>query len=357
MKKLLNDEKKIKNLCTDPTYQVHLREGQLKRYLRQLNKSKNFLDKKTYDEIYPSGSQHARMYGIPKLHKGKEICPLPHFRPIVSSIGPYNYQLAKYLCNLLTPAISYDYCTKDSFKFAEEIQKVRHLSLFMVSFDIESLFANIALAETINLAVDAIFKSNPNLKISKKDLQTLFEFATKGTQFFFDGGLYDQIDGVAMGSPLALALVNLFMSHFETKWLQNEKASEVLHYKRYVDDIFCLFKTDIEVEKFYSFINCQHPNIKFTLEKEHNKTLPFLDILVNSNEKKIETSVYYKKIYSDLLTYYFSFTPTAYKSSYLITFVDCVLRINSSWKTFHLDLKRIKGNLQKELFSYRLDRF
>ena len=137
----------------------------------------------------------------------------------------------------------------------------------------------------------------------------------KATHFSFDGDLYDQIDGVAMGSPLAPALANLFMSHYETKWLQNEKASDVLHYKRYVDDIFCLFKTEIEVEKFYSFINCQHPNIKFTLEKEHNKTLPFLDILVKSNENKIETSVYYKKTYTGLLTYYFSFTPTVYKSS------------------------------------------
>ena len=131
------------------------------------------------------------MYGLPKLHKVKDSCPLPPFRPIVSSIGTYNYQLAKYLCNLLTPAISYDHCTKDLFTFADEIQKVRHPSLFMVSFDIESLFTNIPLAETINLAVDAIFKSNPNLKISKKDLKTLFEFATKGTHFSFDGDLYD----------------------------------------------------------------------------------------------------------------------------------------------------------------------
>ena len=91
------------------------------------------------------------------------------------------------------------------------MQKVRHpSSLFMVSFDIESLLTNIPLAETINLAVDAIFKSNPNLKISKKDLKTLFEFATKGIHFSFDGDLYDQIDGVAMGSPLAPALANLF---------------------------------------------------------------------------------------------------------------------------------------------------
>ena len=98
-----------------------------------------------------------------------------------------------------------------------------------------------------------------------------------------------------MGCPKAPALANLFMSLYETKRLQNENGSDVLHYKIYGDVIFCLFKTEIEVEKFYSFINCQHPNIKFTLEKEHNKTLPFLDILVNSNENKIETSFYYKK--------------------------------------------------------------
>ena len=131
------------------------------------------------------------MYGLPKLHKVIDSCPLPLFRPIVCSIGTYNYQLAKYLYNLLTPAISYDHRTKDSFTFADEIQKVRHPSLFMVSFDNESFFTNIPLAETINLVVDAIFKSNPNLKISKKDLKTLFEFATKGTHFSFDGDLYD----------------------------------------------------------------------------------------------------------------------------------------------------------------------
>ena len=106
------------------------------------------------------------MYGLPKLHKVKDSCPIPPFRPIVPLIGTYNYQLAKYLCNLLTPVISYDHCTKDSFTFADDIQKVGHPSLFVASFDTESLFTSIPLAETINLAVDATFKNNPNLKIS-----------------------------------------------------------------------------------------------------------------------------------------------------------------------------------------------
>ena len=75
-----------------------------------------------------------------------------------------------------------------------------------------------------------------------------------------------------------------------------------------------------------------------------------LDILVKSNENKIETSLYYKKTYTGLLTYYFSSTPTVYKSSLVRTLVDSAFKINSSWKTFHLDLKRIKENLQRNSF-------
>ena len=51
-----------------------------------------------------------------------------------------------------------------------------------------------------------------------------------------------------------------------------------------------------------------------------------------------------------ILVYYFSFTPTVYKSSLLRTVVDRAFNINSSWKTFHLDLKRIKENLQRNSF-------
>ena len=37
--------------------------------------------------------------------------------------------------------------------------------------------------------------------------------------FLFDGKVYDQIDGVAMGSPLAPVLANLFLGHYENIWL------------------------------------------------------------------------------------------------------------------------------------------
>jgi len=49
---------------------------------------------------------------------------------------------------------------------------------------------------------------------------SLFTVATAQTHFSFNGSFYDQIDGVAMGSPLAPGLANLFMGHHEKMWLE-----------------------------------------------------------------------------------------------------------------------------------------
>ena len=73
----------------------------------------------------------------------------------------------------------------------------------MVSFDVESLFTNIPLIESINLAVDYIMKGNPDIKLGRENLTKLFFFAIAQTHFSFLGNFYDKIDEVAPGSPLA----------------------------------------------------------------------------------------------------------------------------------------------------------
>ena len=92
---------------------------------------------------------------------------------------------------------------------------------FLVSFDLESLFTNIPLEECIDLAVKYILKGNPDIKLSDTELRDLFSVATAQTHFLFNGSFYDQIDGVAMGYPLAPVLANLFMRHHEKSWLEN----------------------------------------------------------------------------------------------------------------------------------------
>ena len=156
------------------------REASLQRFLRKL-KQKNFFNEIEYDKLYPSGSAPARIYGTPKMHKFSSSDLFPKLRPIVSSIGTFNYNLARFLCDLLSPLVPNDYFCKDTFSFVSEIKNANLSKKFLVSYDVTRLFTNIPLQETIDIAINIIFNHNPRLIITKKKL---FLFATSQAHFF-----------------------------------------------------------------------------------------------------------------------------------------------------------------------------
>ena len=152
-----------------------------------------------------------------------------------------------------------------------------------VSFDVVSLFTNILLDETLDIAVDYLTKDK-NCNLSKTELKQLLTFATSQTHFMFKNVFYDQIDGAAMGSPLSPILANLFLGHYEMVWLNEFVGNGPIFYKRYVDDIITLFNNEEETLHFLDYINSNHKNIKFTIEKENtNKQITFLDLLVDNS--------------------------------------------------------------------------
>ena len=64
------------------------------------------------------------------------------------------------------------------------------------------------------------------------------------TQVKFNGTYYEQVDGVAMGSPLGPTLANIFLCHWEEIWLEKCPLKfKPLYYKRYMDDTFLLFSS------------------------------------------------------------------------------------------------------------------
>ena len=342
---ILRDETKFSKLSVDPTI---TRQTKLQTFLRRLKKFGLFSEK-VYEDIYPSGAQPARIYGLPKIHKVKSDQEIPPFRPIISSLGTYNYNLSKWLVSLLGPLVPDEHSTKDTFTFISELKKVDISEKFLVSYDVVSLFTNIPLRETIDIAVDLILKSNRSLKVSRKDLVQLFMFATAETHFIFDGAMYDQIDGVAMGSPLGPVLANLFMSHHENGWIKDYNQGHIHFYRRYVDDIFAVFDSHDEANKFLEYINSKHPNIKFTMEVEVSNCLAFLDVLVTNSDKK-STSVFRKLTFTGLLTNFFSYTGETYKIGLIKNQLYRAYHISSSWQIFHDELSRIYKILLKNSF-------
>ena len=84
------------------------------------------------------------------------------------------------------------------------------------------------------------------------------------------------------------------MGFHEKRWLDQFQFCDVLLYRRYVDDIICSFNSKQDANDFLKFINTQHPNIKFTFEKQKDDKLAFLDILISTTDQNFCTSVYSK---------------------------------------------------------------
>ena len=190
IQKLISDTSQFEKLSENP---ILKREASLQRFLHML-KQKNFFNENEYDKLYPSGSAPARIYGTLKMHKFSSIDSFPKLRPIVSSRDTFNYNLVRFLCDLLSPLVPNDYSCKDTFSFVSQVKNANLSQKFLVSYDVTSLFTNIPLKETIDIAINLIFNHNPNLNITKKELKKLFLFATSQTHFIFNSKLYNQIE-------------------------------------------------------------------------------------------------------------------------------------------------------------------
>ena len=309
---ILQDQSKFVCLGPCDEFDCTLKtEKKLQSYLKRLRTRKEIsLD--VYDRITPTGSARPRLYGLPKVHK-----PGVPLRPILSMVGSPQYGISKWLCELLNPVVQYYgvRCVKDSFTFSDSVKSAQLSSNgFMCSFDVVSLFTNVPLKEVIDICADAIYR-NDDIEIDvttlcEQSFRSLMEFATSGVEFSFDGIMYKQVDGVAMGSPLGPALANIFVG-FHEKRIPEDAWPEIYH--RYVDDVFSHFVNREESVAFFERLNSLHPALRFTREDEQSGTLPFMDVNVMKTDNSVETAIYRKPTFTGLYVPWDSYSATQYK--------------------------------------------
>ena len=335
----------------------NLNNNNILRHLSNVRKSFKFtldnllkakkITQQTYFKLDPIGCKPGILYGLGKVHKSL-VNGIPKFRPILSAIGSPFYGLSKFLVPILGPIAYGPYTILNSFSFNKEIQKQDH-TFFMGSLDVDALFTSIPLEETINICLDELYKNETLVSnFTKSELKTLLELATKNALFIFDNKYFHQIDGVAMGSPLGPCLANIFMNFYEKIWLDNcPEDIRPIFYRRYVDDIFILCKSEDHLIKFKEYLNSKHPNINFTHEFEEDGKLPFLDMIINRNHGYIQTSVYRKPTFTGVYTHFHSFLPSAYKFGLLSTLLFRYFSLCLSFKLFHLEVLEFKRIFQR----------
>ena len=310
MEEIFADRTKFKIVEADNTIS---RVENLKRYLNTMV-NRGEISEEEKKEMRKKGANRARARGLPKTHKNYD--QIPPFRPIVDTTNTPYSGIGSFLKKLLYPLTLNDYSMKDSFQTVEELGKIDYSLLQngykLVSFDVVSLFTNVPLKRTINIIVNRIYNEKLiETKIKKHTLKKLILDCCTKTTFSFNDVLYDQIDGVCMGSALGPVLANIIMTELEKLVLPKLFEDGVIKfYARYVDDTIVLIKED-EVENVLQKFNRFDRNLQFTVDTFDDGNVHFLDLTIDTITGNID--VYSKPTNTGQYSHFRSFSPWNYK--------------------------------------------
>ncbi|CAH8616866.1 unnamed protein product [Schistosoma rodhaini] len=210
MNNILNDHRKFQKLNNQKDVDNKI-ENELTRSLKKL-RDQQIIPPDIYESIKPIGTHLPRLYGLPKVHK-RDI-PL---KPILDMYDSPYHTVAKWLVTVLKPLHKQlvKHCIKDVFQFVEKIKNINIKGLKMMSFDVTSFFTNVPFRETVEYICEQLREQEVVTTIPVETIKELLLKCTMNAHFKFNGEIYRQIDGVAMGSPLGPILADIFLAKLE----------------------------------------------------------------------------------------------------------------------------------------------
>ena len=122
-----------------------------------------------------------------------------------------------------------------------------------------------------------------------------------------------------MISPLDPALANILVGFHESRLFDNTLKPGV--YFQFVDDTFAIFGSELDCDHIKRKLNLLHPALKFTVEKEQNNSLNFLDVLVEKDDTRFLTSTFRKPTFTGQYIRWNSFRPKTRKISLIKTLI------------------------------------
>ena len=341
MQDILDDESKFEKIDTDPT-------AKLKADVNRIIAAANAVIGGVHFQVISGEYSPGYAYGNVKIHK--ENKPL---RPIISQIPSPLYNLSKRLNTILKPFIPAKYSLESTEEFID-ILRVKKPTGLLASIDVESLFTNVPVEETIQIILKEVYKNAdptlPPLQLTPWILERLLRSCTMEAPFRGpDGRLYRQRDGIAMGSPLGPLFASFYMCSLENSVLSDATIAPNI-YCRYVDDIFVDVQDQNHLDRLISRLEAQSV-LRFTSEVSLEQKIPFLDVFIDASTGNFSTSVYRKPSDSGHVMNARSECPDKYKDAVLQAFIKRALRACSTYVTLHAELLRAKQILINNGYS------
>jgi hypothetical protein len=342
---ILADDLKFKKIDADPTEDI---KRQLNKIITRANASQDQIHFSKLIGHFEPGY----MYGNPKIHKCIEDPPL---RPIISQVGTVSYDMSKQINSIIVKYMPKKFMVESTYEFLSILKTCEHNGT-LASLDVESLFTNVPVHQTIDIILQNVY-NHPDLApplIPRPLLKQLLEICTTKTPFrSVKGDLYVQSDGVSMGNPLGPTMANFYMCHLENSVFDNTPDIKPILYLRYVDDIFLLVNNISSIEKLRDSFEANSV-LKFTFEVESKKQIPFLDVNIRRTQDSFSTSVHIKNTsFGDCLNFD-SLCPDRYKVGVAKALLHRGYHVSSSWDSFHAEVNRIRQLLTNNNFPMAL---
>ena len=305
---LLSDTSTYRVLEKDPTSKF---SAGLVKQLKECQ-SEGSLDRKDYLRLYPTSSTVPRFYGLPKVHK-----PGAPLRPIVASRGSITYELARHLAAILSPLVGNNgFALKNSAAMVKDLGEITlGDNDVLTSFDVTALFTKVPVPKSLDIIHERLLQDNTlhtRTSLPANRVRDLLATCLNTTYFQFQGVIYTQVEGAAMGSPVSPIVANLFMEWFEQTALDTFP-HEITIWRRYVDDTIVALNQDL-IEPLTIHINSIDAAIKFTREDERDQAIPMLDTKTKRDAAgKLSFSVYRKPTHTDQYLQFDSNQPLQHK--------------------------------------------
>jgi len=230
-----------------------------------------------------SQSEIPVFHGIPKVHKNPW-----KLRPIVPCHSWIMTKAVKILDAHLAPHVNrYPWVINSTRDFITAIEEspgdiLSTDDIWLVSVDVEGFYTNVNI-DTAARRIETILRGSP--KDNQDDFLTmneaviLLKYINRNNYFATnDTYQYHQKSGLAMGGPASSTIVNLYLA-FEEKTMFRNASPQMLLYKRYVDDIFMIFRASrSELDRILAGIS--YGLLKLSLEVSNFK-MTFLDTTVS----------------------------------------------------------------------------
>ena len=180
-----------------------------------------------------------------------------------------------------------------------------------------------------------------NTPIPSQSLRRILKLILQENSFEFKSKNYLQTHGTAMGTKMAVAFANIFMSAVETEKLN------LLSGKDTLTIFFSLWRTERkEIDEFIALANRHHPSIKFTAEIS-DKEINFLDTTVYKGERFhnqgiLDIRTHFKPIENFQYTHFSSCNLHRIRKGLIKGESLKLLRTNSSAKSFYENIYNFK---------------